>query len=303
MDIDSKKNFIRETIEDNFEDFTVHNIKKLGEGWMSNAYLLNDEYVFRFPKEKEGNVDLEKEIKALPILREKITLQIPNFEYVGKQINGFKFVGYKILKGKILDKEEFNILSSDIKSKLANQIANFMNEINLVQINNYRNFNVCINDFYVDYMDTFSELKEKVFPIFNIDLQYYITRKFEEYLNNRVNFNYIPKLIHADLSLNHMLYNEERREFTGIIDFGDMHIGDPDFDYVYLLDDCGIDFTKEVMKLRKQDDIESRLRKVSFFLTVDNVGIVLEGIRISNKRMIEDGIKTLREEMEINISI
>lgn len=95
-------------------------------------------------------------------------------------------------------------------------------------------------------------------------MQQYITLRFEEYLNNKDNFDYTPKLIHADLSINHLLYNEENEEFIGIIDFGDMQIGDLDFEYIYLLDDCGIDFTKKVIKLRQEVDIKAKLKRYLF---------------------------------------
>ncbi len=67
-----------------------------------------------------------------------------------------------------------------------------------------------------------------------------------------------------------------------------------------MLDDCGLDFTKKVMELREEVDITAKLKKVSFFLTVDNVGIILEGIRTNNKAMIYEGIKLLEDEMRIN---
>ena len=45
----------------------------------------------------------------------------------------------------------------------------------------------------------------------------YITLGFEEYLNNKANFDYTPKLIHSDFSLNYLLHNEGNQEFNGVI--------------------------------------------------------------------------------------
>jgi len=291
---------ITETIEYNFKDFKVKSIKKLGEGWMSNAYLINSKWVFRFPKEESGDDDLRKEIMTLPSLKEIITLDIPNFEFIGQQKNGLEFVGYKEIKGKILNHREFSELPINIQNNLALQIANFMNEINLFDISKAKDFSILENDFYRDYSDTIMEFRENVYPVIGKDMQQYITLRLEEYLNNKANFSYTPKLIHADLSIKHLLYNEENEEFTGVIDFGDIQIGDSDFEYTYLLDDCGLDFTKKVMELREEVDITAKLKKVSFFLTVDNVGIILEGIRTNNKAMIYEGIKLLEDEMRIN---
>ncbi len=211
---------ITETIEYNFKDFKVKSIKKLGEGWMSNAYLINSKWVFRFPKEESGDDDLRKEIMTLPSLKEIITLDIPNFEFIGQQKNGLEFVGYKEIKGKILNHREFSELPINIQNNLALQIANFMNEINLFDISKAKDFSILENDFYRDYSDTIMEFRENVYPVIGKDMQQYITLRLEEYLNNKANFSYTPKLIHADLSIKHLLYNEENEEFTGVIDFG-----------------------------------------------------------------------------------
>lgn len=73
--------WVKETLQHNFKGLEVKQIIKLGEGWMSRAYLVNDEIVFRFPKNKEGAVDTEKEIKVLSLLKDDITLAIPVFLY------------------------------------------------------------------------------------------------------------------------------------------------------------------------------------------------------------------------------
>lgn len=289
---------ISEIIKNNIEDFDIRSIKRLGEGWNSNTYLVNDEYVFRFPKEEDGSTDLKKEIKVLPKLKEIVSLKIPDFKYIGKQKNVLRFVGYKIIKGKILNNEEFSLLPNEVKNKIAEQISKFMNEINSFSIDCARELGVFENNFYEDYTETFEVFKEKVFPVIDNKLQKYITMKFKKYIDDSDNFKYISKLIHADLSLNHLMYNQIEEKIEGIIDFGDIQIGDPDFEYIYLLDDCGIEFTKKVMQLRNEKNIEVKLKKISFFLTVDKVGIILEGIRIANKKMIEDGIKALKKEFE-----
>lgn len=64
---------IKLTILKNFERMKIDHIMKLGEGWMSRAYLINHAMVFRFPKDKQGAIDLEKEIKSLPKLKKCIS--------------------------------------------------------------------------------------------------------------------------------------------------------------------------------------------------------------------------------------
>ena len=39
-------------IEKEFPDFQEINIRFVGEGWHNKAFLVNDKYIFRFPKQK-----------------------------------------------------------------------------------------------------------------------------------------------------------------------------------------------------------------------------------------------------------
>jgi aminoglycoside 2''-phosphotransferase len=61
--------WVSETIIKNFGDVKIDHITKLGEGMMNRTYLINQKFLFRFPKEKRGAFDLEKEKRLLPFLK------------------------------------------------------------------------------------------------------------------------------------------------------------------------------------------------------------------------------------------
>ena len=62
--------------------------------------------------------------------------------------------------------------------------------------------------------------------------------------------------------------------------------------------DCGKDFTRRVMELRGETDIEKHLEKVSIFVTVDHLGTVLEGIKRGKQDWVNDSIKSIQREMK-----
>ncbi|WP_010096956.1 phosphotransferase family protein [Ornithinibacillus scapharcae] len=290
--------WVKKMINSNFNNMKVNHIIKLGEGWMSRAYLINHEVVFRFPKEKAGAIDTEIEIKALPSLKKHISLNIPEFIFLGKQDNGFPFVGYRLLPGEPMNEQLFCSLPPETKNKIAHQIAEFMDQISSFSVAHAKNLDIPVKNFYQSYLETFYEVKEKAFPEVNQDLQTYISYRFEMYLENKNNFKYSPKLLHADLSMDHLLFDQKRQELTGVIDFGDIKIGDPDYEYLYLLEECGEAFAKIVMGLRKEENVQHKFEKLSFFLTADNVVLLLEGLKRNNKEMIEEAIDILQYEMK-----
>ncbi|WP_167569078.1 phosphotransferase family protein [Brevibacillus migulae] len=217
-----QKRILEDIIRNNFPDLDIQYMQMLGEGRMSIAMLVNEEWVFRFPKKQEAADDLEKEIKIMPKLAEWITLAIPRFEYVGKQDNGFPFVGYKMLPGELLGEDSFPSLPVIEQRMIACQIAKFINELSAFPVDIARELGVPEVDLRKKYTDMFEQAKKIIFPFFEQDMQHYITFRFQTYFDSLDNFSYSPALIHADLSPDHYVIDPKERNLTGIIDFGDL---------------------------------------------------------------------------------
>src|SRR5687768_5480797 len=104
--------------------FEIASARSLGEGWMSRTLLVNDAYVFRFAKHADAAVDTQKEIQLLPKLAPTLSVPIPNFEFVGKQLgSGLPVVGYRRLMGKFYTESEFGALPSETLDGIARQLA------------------------------------------------------------------------------------------------------------------------------------------------------------------------------------
>lgn len=288
---------IKKTINKCFDTIHIKSIESIGEGWRNKAYLINDRYIFRFPKEKRGAIDLEKEINVLPKINNHISISIPQFEYIGKQDNGFSFVGYKILNGTPMDYEVFNTLSTSSRDKLAKRVAKFIIELSTYPIDLLFNCDIPFIDYYNEFKELFEVTKVKVFPILDNDIREFIFTRFDLYLKNKENFEYTPTLLHADISLDHLIFDAESEELVGIIDFGDMVIGDPDYEYIYLLDDCGEEFARKVLEINNSKDIEKTVDKVKFLLLIDNIRLIQEGINRGNEEMIKNAVCELKKDM------
>ena len=197
-----------------------------------------------------------------------------------------------------MDEQLFASLSLETRDKIADQIAKFMDQVNSFCVKQAKHLSIPEINFYEFYLNLFHEVKEKAFKIIDQAMQLYISFRFQTYLENEDNFTYSPKLLHADLSLDHLLFDQNSQVLTGIIDFGDMKIGDPVYEYIYLLEECGEEFTKRVMEVRKEENIQQNLEKLSFFLTADNVLFLLSGIKRNNREILEEAIEIIRSEMQ-----
>src|SRR5919197_6573239 len=85
-------------------------IVELGRGTDSVAYLVNGEWVFRFPAVEDAQETLRRELALLPTLGPALPLDIPVFEHVGREDGRLLFAGYRVLPGTPLTAERFDRL-------------------------------------------------------------------------------------------------------------------------------------------------------------------------------------------------
>ncbi len=71
---------------------------------------------------------------------------------------------------------------------------------------------------------------------------------FETYLGTSENFSFQPVVLHADLSRDHLITHNDA--VAGVLDFGDVNWGDPDYDFHYLFLDFGEAFAIDVASIR-----------------------------------------------------
>src|SRR6185503_3631143 len=84
-----------------------------------------------------------------------------------------------------------------------------------------------------------------------------------------------PHVLHADLSAEHVLWDGQ--SVTGILDWGDVCLGDPDYDFSYLYQDFGEDFVREMAREYGHPDPDRLVSKSRYFSIVDEIGTIVHG--------------------------
>jgi hypothetical protein len=77
----------------------ARSLTEIGRGCDSVAYLVNGEWVFRFPAVPDAQATLRRELALLPALRPTLPLATPAFEHIGRADGELRFVGYRIVPG------------------------------------------------------------------------------------------------------------------------------------------------------------------------------------------------------------
>jgi aminoglycoside 2''-phosphotransferase len=234
----------RAAIEESFPTLTVDTLEYLSEGWESVACLANGHLVFRFAKRAVSEHSLRTEVRLLPALAPQLPIPIPRFDYVGDPPGRhvpFVFVGYEMLPGTSALRWPDEVWDADWWKP---QVGAFLTALHAFPVERARELGIGTLNYTfklggntaepADWRQTigdYYDLSRTVAgPLLPTAARHTLTARFEHYLAEERHFAFTPVLIHADMAEDHMLIDIPRRRVTGIIDFGDVGIGDPAFD-------------------------------------------------------------------------
>lgn len=302
----------KESIKTNFPDFEIRSIESLSEekrlkGMSNEVFLVNGEYIFRFPRHKKGNSVLQVELAVVPKLHDYLSTEVPNFEYVGKQVEGdLKFIGYKEITGEILTKDILEDESGKPNPHITEQIATFFNEIHSFDTNEALASGVKERDMKKFFEGQLEDAREQVYPVlrkrFSDEADSMIgkiEKAFGDYLSDNENFKYKRSLLHGDLEAMHIIVDPHKRNLVGIIDFGGLHVGDPDYDLFRPYLHYGREFIEKLSKHYSDTINSDRLfKKLDFFGTAQIVHRTLRPILLNDEKSLSGwALPKLRERL------
>ncbi|MFA4975339.1 MAG: phosphotransferase [Candidatus Paceibacterota bacterium] len=219
-------------------DKVEHNI----EGWDHYVIILDNKYVFRFPRAKQYLKALKKEILLLEYLKEKVSISIPQYTYIAKDKS---FAGYSLIPGIQLRKKVFKLVSTKAKHTLAKQIADLLSSLHETPLKVAERFDIKKVNSQKQYKELIINTNKYIFPRVSKKDQLLIN----DYLKEFKNYLKFPQkvLMHNDLYSKHILLGKNKKYISGIIDFSDRKIDDPARDFTEMWD-YGEKFTLEVYK-------------------------------------------------------
>ncbi len=298
--------FARESIEQALPDFRVDSIEMFTEHSIGSVtFLVNGEYIFRFPRHEKAEKSLEMELRVVPELHDKVSVPIPDFEFSGSQSGKpFHFVGYKKLEGKELTSEILNDADGNPDPKIVKEIATFFSEMHGLDIEKARRSGLEERNEEQFFHTQLKEARQHVFPAlreqFPKEMESIIKKieeTFEDYFSDKKNFEYIPKVLHGDLEAEHILIDPRTHVVTGILDFGSVHIGDPDYDLWRPYSHFGKKFIDALLEYYPHADSKQLFQKMEFFWTAQVIHRVLRVILVDDKEEISYGLDRVKERL------
>lgn len=220
-------------IAEQFPQLAPVRLVAYGSGWDNTAYLVNDEFVFRFPRRAIAVPLLRTEARVLPTIAKHLQIQISAPVFVGQPSERFEwpFTGAREIPGQTACRAR---LSGDQRSQLVPALVEFMASLHSLtpaQVPGVGGDTFGRNDLRKRIDHAHARLGDAVDRGL-IDDPRVFAAIIEAVPRDVVFRNDI--LVHGDLYARHLIVQtsiEDRRtELAGIIDWGDVHRGDPYLD-------------------------------------------------------------------------
>ncbi|MCC3315503.1 phosphotransferase [Nocardia africana] len=271
-------------------------LRLLGAGLDSVALQLDSAgklYVLRLPQDPHGAEGIAREAGLLPELAPLLPVPIPQFLFTAPNPLGpGEYCVYPLVPGESLNEADWagrGLLHSDT----ARTIAELIERIHSFPVDRARDFGVEVTDLRGDFAADLKSVRAEVLPLLDEAEAAELSGAWHRYLDDDANFDFEPTLIHADMSLDHLLISGGR--ISGLIDFGDVEIGDPDYDLCYLYPEAGHEFVREIQRCRARDLGAVTENKLRFWACADPALDVLDAVEQGRTDFREQRLTVLRQ--------
>jgi aminoglycoside phosphotransferase (APT) family kinase protein len=235
----------RTLIASQFPELSPARIEPFGVGWDNTAYLVDGQFVFRFPRRQLGADCMAAELAVLPHLAARLPLPIPDPVFAGRPAEGYPwpFAGYRRLAGRTACAA---LLDDHGRARLAEPLARFLAALHATPAAQARAWGAGPDTFgrldlqkrvpmAREYLDRVKQLglvqdiQPLVAVVDDIARRSQAAPAAGDPASPRKSQARPVVLVHGDLYVRHLLVDEVG-DLCGVIDWGDVHLGRPAVD-------------------------------------------------------------------------
>jgi aminoglycoside phosphotransferase (APT) family kinase protein len=197
-------------------------LERIGVGWDNDAYRVGDSKLFRFPRRAIAAVCIANETRWLPDLAPSLPLPVPVPEHIGAPADGYPwpFLGSRWIEGRTACSVE---LSATDRKAIAAPLARFLRTLHAIPLAADAPEDPAGRKDVPTLAAKTLESLGKLPPDFEETAA--AVRKVEQ-LASTAEPRGPDRWVHGDLYARHLLVDAEKHP-CGVIDWGDVHAGDP----------------------------------------------------------------------------
>lgn len=214
-------------IEAQFPQFAPVSLETLGAGFDNTAFLVNGSHVFRFPRRQLAVSFLEAETRLLPKIAARLPLPVPVPVCVGRPTKAFPwpFAGYPLIPGRTACRAKLN---DNERGRVAAPLARFLAALHAIPTSDAAALGAGPDSIArLDVHRRTAPARNRLAELVRVGI-IEDEAPFRAILE-AAPAEFVPRadtLVHGDLYARHLLVDVNHR-LSGVIDWGDVHLGDP----------------------------------------------------------------------------
>jgi aminoglycoside 2''-phosphotransferase len=243
---------VRRVLAEQVPELQIHVLRLLGSGWDNDAYLVNEELVFRFPRRKSAAEVLNREVGVLRAVKrvfEGADFGVPQVHLVGQASEAFPypFMAYRMLPGIGVDQVDPEVLE---KPALARALGDAFTRIHRMTEADFQGFELPKSS---NTPKGWFARAQRVAEAVLLSLEdEQLKECCASWLANPqsvpASYSGPLRIIHSDICPDHVLADPKTGVPTALIDFADLEWGDPVGDFVSFRCWLGPEFMNTVLE-------------------------------------------------------
>ncbi len=245
------------------------------DGMFNDIVIVNNMWIFRFPKYDWVQEDIQQEAACLSLVRTVSNLPVPEWE-----IHEEGFISYRIIEGAPLSRNDLLDMSREDQAQAAEDLALFLSSLHAVEMPAMEKHRIgpsITRHSYSDWLSLYDEIRQELFPYLTSYMQDQIEHTFHPVLGDNTFMDCKESMVNGDLRAYHILYNPKSNRLSGIIDFGSAGFGDPAYDISTIINQYGEGFA--ALLSRHYPGINDMIDRARFWALTTELQWALGGIR------------------------
>lgn len=284
---------LRQRISTIMPDLEIQQFELNEEGLINDIAIVNHEYVFRFAKNDGFAQILNLELDILDLVRPHLEVPVPTPVYRGPGS-----VVYPLVHGKDLLRSDILAMDDASRQLIADQLGAFLHQLHSIPYADM-DWNLPATMAPVTrekWTEIRARVEEKVYPLLLKHQITWVENLFDKALSDPAVFDYTPTVIHGDLAPYHILYQPEKNEISGVIDFGVSGLGDPALDIGTLITNYGEMFVSRIRT--SYPAFDQHMDRARFYAQAIELQWVLLGLETEDKFWFTAHLGTARDVLE-----
>jgi aminoglycoside 2''-phosphotransferase len=241
----------------------IDRLEPLGEGDFCLAFAVDDDRVLRVARHDEAARALAREACAMERIAGLLPLPVPRprFHHLP---DAPPFSIHARIPGDELMRDRWDALPDAMQADAAREIAGFLAALHSLSLDAVLACGVPVSDPAADARRVLGGFRAALRPLLAADVAARVEGAFASYLAGGARWGYRPAVLHGDFGPDHVMHDAETGRVTGVIDFGDLAVGDPARDFIYVHEDFGSDVLARILPLYRMESPEAILPRIRF---------------------------------------